>query len=81
MTQIALDGGVGSQRNLKTWFFNPFYYLGGESTLMVGVVLILGTSLLGFLSHTHFDGVLDMYAGLASPFWVYLCEGVINFGI
>jgi hypothetical protein len=81
MTQIALDGGAGSPRSLKTWFFNPFHYLGGESALMVGVVLILSMSLLGFLSHTHFDGVLDVHLGLASPFWVYLFEGVINLGI
>ncbi len=79
--QIALDSGVGTQRNLKTWFFNPFYYLGGESALMIGAVLILAGSLLGFLSHTHFDGVLDIHTGLASPFWVYLFEGVIDFGI
>jgi hypothetical protein len=81
MTQIALESGVGSPRNLKTWFFNPFHYLGGESTLIIGMVLILTMSFLGFLSHTHFDGVLDVHAGLASSFWIYFFEGVINFGI
>jgi hypothetical protein len=81
MTQIALDSGAGSPRNLKTWFFNPFYYLGGEGALMIGMILILAMSLLGFLSHTHFDGVLDVHTGSASPVWVYFIEGVINFGI
>jgi hypothetical protein len=81
MTQIALDSGVGSPKSLRTWIFNPFYYLGGESALMIGIVLVLAGSLLGFLGHTHFDGVLDIHMGLQSPFLVFLFEGVINFVI
>ncbi|MEN6306542.1 MAG: hypothetical protein ABFD91_02200 [Anaerohalosphaeraceae bacterium] len=63
---------------LAVWLFNPFTYLAGWQALMLGVILIIGTALLGSVGNVHFDGVLDMHMGAEAPLWFFIAEGFID---
>ena len=39
---------------------------------------MLLAGLVGALSHTHFDGVLDTHTGAQAPLWFFLVEGIID---
>jgi len=56
----------------------PFAYVAGGRSLLLGLAAIVLAGFLGSLSHTHFDGVLDMHTGLAVPTSVFLSEGIVN---
>lgn len=66
------------KRSFAQWLFNPFEFIAGYQALLIGLAAILLTSLLGSLSNTHFDGVLDVHTGLQAPLWFFLSEGLIN---
>jgi len=78
MTQLANEKTGKEKRTLVQWLFNPFKFIAGYQALLIGLAAIILTSLLGSLSNTHFDGVLDVHTGLQSPLWIFLCEGLIN---
>jgi hypothetical protein len=62
----------------RTLLFNPSVYVAGGEALIIGVVAILVAGLIGAVSNTHFDGVLDTHTGVHAPLWVFLVEGFIN---
>ena len=64
-------------KSVWTWLFNPFVYIAGGRSLLLGIVAILAAGLIGSISNTHFDGVLDMHSGKAAPLWLFLSEGLI----
>lgn len=66
------------RRELKTWLLNPFVYVAGGTALWIGVAAVLGAGLVGSLSRTHFDGVLDVHTGSPAPLWFFLSEGVVD---
>ncbi len=66
------------KRSLAQWLFNPFKFIAGYQALLIGLAAILLTSLIGSLSNTHFNGVLDAQAGPEAPLWFFLSEGLIN---
>jgi hypothetical protein len=66
------------RRTLVQWLFNPFRFIAGYQALLTGLAAIILTSLLGSLSNTHFDGVLDVRTGRQAPQWFFLCEGLID---
>ncbi|MFA5863302.1 MAG: hypothetical protein WC975_01290 [Phycisphaerae bacterium] len=41
MTQINSERQSSSHASLRTWFFNPFYYVAGGHALLAGLILIL----------------------------------------
>ncbi len=65
-------------RKLQVWLFNPFEYVAGLPALALGVAAILTSGLLGAVSRSHFDGVLDFHTGLAVPLWFYPLEGLVD---
>jgi hypothetical protein len=69
---------LNSDRKLTTTLFNPFVYIAGAEALGLGLVAILLAGLIGSLSHTHFDGVLDTHTGMHVPLWVFLAEGLVD---
>lgn len=71
---MNLNGG----NKAATLLFNPFYFVAGVKALLIGLLLILAAGLLGSLSNTHFDGVLDTHTGAAAPLWIFIIEGIIN---
>lgn len=73
-----MNQNANEKRTLAQWLFNPFKFIAGYQALLVGLAAILLTSLLGSLSNTHFDGVLDIHTGLQAPLWFFLSEGLIN---
>jgi len=77
-TDTGISQTLGGDRTIRDWLFNPFQYLAGGPALGIGVVVMLAMSLIGSLSNTHFDGVLDIHAGLAAPLWIFPVEGLIN---
>ena len=68
----------GNASKAATLLFNPFIRLTGLQSLLIGLTVILVTGLIGSLSHTHFDGVLDAHAGIRAPLWVFLSEGFVD---
>ncbi|MCX6994179.1 MAG: hypothetical protein NT011_13700 [Kiritimatiellaeota bacterium] len=60
------------------WLFNPFTYIAGRESLIIGLIGIVATSLIGSLGDIHFDGVLDMHIGAKTPVWFFIAEGFIN---
>jgi len=65
----------------KTWtsvLFNPFQYVAGGMALVIGLGLMVAAAYIGSISHTHFDGVLDVHSGLKAPTWFFLVEVLIG---
>src|SRR5512138_3761865 len=65
-------------RKTTVLIFNPSVYIAGGQALVIGVLAILLAGLIGSVSNTHFDGVLDTHTGLQVPLWVFLSEGFID---
>jgi len=63
---------------LKDWLFAPFVYIAGGRALALGFLAILATSVIGFLTNTHADGVLDLHVGAPLSLWAFPAEGVID---
>jgi len=78
MTEIAANNETTTGKRLSQWLFNPFKFLAGLRALLLGLAIILISALVGSLSNTHFDGVLDVHTGLQAPLWVFFAEGLIN---
>ena len=66
------------RRSLSNWLFAPFNFIAGGAALGVGVAVIAVSALLGSVSKTHFDGVLDFHTRLPAPVWVFVAEGLID---
>lgn len=68
-------------KEMNTWLFNPFKYVAGSKALIIGLIIILIVSALGYFTNTHFDGVLDIHYGCdntPSPYMVHLCYQLVN---
>jgi hypothetical protein len=66
--------------NIGRWLFNPFYYLAGGRSLVIGAVLVLAAGLAAFAGGARFDGVLDFhFIGASQPaFGICLLEGTCS---
>lgn len=69
---------LNPDRKLITLLFKPFVYIAGVEALGLGLAAILLAGLVGSLSHTHFDGVLDTHTGAHAPLWIFLAEGLVD---
>lgn len=61
---------------MKNWLFNPFTYIAGGRALLIGMGGMLCAATIGFLSRTHFDGVVDLHNGMIAPFYVHVLEQI-----
>jgi hypothetical protein len=66
------------ERKLTTLLFNPFIYIAGGKALGLGLAAVLLAGLVGSLSNTHFDGVLDTHGGFHVPLGIFLAEGLAD---
>jgi len=71
-------GASESRVRVVEWLFNPFKYVAGARSLVIGLAAILVAGFVGSLSNSHFDGVLDFHTGRADATWVFLLEGVLD---
>lgn len=46
-----------------SWLFTPFKFIAGLKALILGLLVMVILSVLGYLSNTHFDGALDIHYG------------------
>jgi hypothetical protein len=67
-----------NSNRLIQWLFNPFRFIAGFQSLLIGLAIILISGFVGSFSNTHFDGVLDVHTGAAAPMWFFLAEGLID---
>jgi serine/threonine protein kinase len=67
-----------NHRKLTVLLFNPFAHITGPQALFIGLAAILLAGLIGSLSNTHFDGVLDTHTGAPAPSWFFLLEGIVD---
>jgi hypothetical protein len=49
------------RNNIKTWLFNPHYFIAGWQALVLGLIVILASAYVGSLSGNQFDGLLDIH--------------------
>ncbi|MCK5823540.1 MAG: hypothetical protein KAG95_06025 [Bacteroidales bacterium] len=63
---------------MKKAIFNPFTYIAGYKSLVIGLLIILLSSWLCYLTNTHFDGVINVHYGRASAYYVFLLEALID---
>ena len=64
---------------MKKWFFNPFIYVAGSKSLLIGWSAMLVTAFIGIYSKTYFDGVLDAHPG-DLPLYRYFIAQLIDWG-
>jgi len=65
-------------RRIRNWVFNPFQYIAGFRALLLGVLIIIVSSLAAWPGELHFDGVLDFHIAGSFPVWVFFVEGFLD---
>ena len=60
------------------FIFNPFVYIAGFKSLIIGLVGLCLTSFLAYITGTHFNGFIHVEFAKDCCFWVYLLENVIQ---
>ena len=61
-----------NNNSIAVWLFTPFRFIAGTKALIIGLVVMLLLSILGYLSNTHFDGALDIHYGCLTIDTLYL---------
>lgn len=57
--------------------FNPFGRIAGLKSLLLGLMIMLITSVIAYFSNARFDGVIDMHGGPDVAYYYYLIDGLI----
>ena len=58
--------------------YNPFTYLAGFKSLIIGLIILIIISLLAYTTGTHYIGYININFAKDSPFWIYLVENAIH---
>lgn len=61
-----------NNKSISTWIFKPFKFIAGLKALIIGLAVMTLLSVLGYLSNTHFDGVLDIHYGCPAILTPYI---------
>jgi hypothetical protein len=67
-----------NNRTISQWLFNPFYYIAGGKSLLIGIISILITGILAYQGNFHFNGVIDINFRLTSSYWLSISELTIS---
>ncbi len=65
----------------KNYLFNPFTYIAGWKALAIGWAIMLLTACMAYIGRTHFDGIIDVHAGLPAPFWAFVLDAFIAWAL
>lgn len=57
---------------------NPFVYLAGGRSLLIGLAGICISALLAWLSNTHFDGLFDIHYSSERAYHIHLFAGLFH---
>ncbi len=60
------------------WLYNPFIQIAGTRSLLSGLLVLLVTAFLGGLNNVHYDGVIDIHAGMPAPWLLFLMESTLS---
>lgn len=61
-----------------TKLFNPFKYIAGGYSLIIGVLVLLFTALIGFYSNTHFPDLISVKTGPDFPLQYLIIQSLSN---
>lgn len=67
-----------SKPRLGQWLFDPFTFVAGGGALVLGLVALVIAGVIGALTGTHLDGVLDFHMGPSRAIWVVPVETIID---
>jgi len=57
---------------------NPFVYIAGGYSLLIGLLIIFCTSVIGFYSNIHFPDILSVKTGPDYPILYYILQSIAN---
>lgn len=60
------------------YLYNPFVIIAGVNSLLIGLLGLLVTSYLSFLTGTHFSGLINVDFAKDSLFWIFLLENTAH---
>lgn len=60
---------------------NPFYYVAGIKSLIFGLIIIFATSIVGYLSRTHFPDIISIKTSPDFSFWYFVIQNFSNWFI
>ena len=72
---------VSPKMTVARWLFNPFIRIAGPQALGIGLAVIVLSGLAAAAGGVRFDGLLDFHLGYATPFWVPVVEGLVNWSV
>jgi len=61
-----------------TKLFNPFKYIAGGYSLIIGLLVLLFTALIGFYSNTHFPDLISVKTGPDFPIQYLIIQSLSN---
>ena len=61
-----------------TFLFNPFRYIAGLRSLLVGIAVLFLTAVAGYFSHTHFPDILSVKLCPGFPLWYFVLQVFTN---
>jgi len=61
-----------------TKLFNPFKYIAGGYSLIIGVLVLLFTALIGFFSNTHFPDLISVKTCPDFPLQYFIIQSLSN---
>ena len=63
---------------MNTILFNPFKFIAGAKSLLIGGLILLLTATIAFYSNTHFPDLISIKGPAMLPFWLILSELLFN---
>lgn len=60
---------------------NPFQYLAGLKSLILGLAIILATAVIGYYSNTHFPDIISVKICHDFSIWYFVIQGLLNWFI
>jgi len=67
-----------SRPRASQWLFDPFTFVAGGRALALGLVALVTAGVIGALTGTHLDGVLDFHMGPSRAIWVVPVESIVD---
>jgi hypothetical protein len=69
---------IEEKHTLNRWLFNPFYYIAGVKSIIIGIISISITGILAYQGNVHFNGIIDINFAFTPSYWLILSELTIS---